>query len=220
MMELELENAKPALILAVGFIVFSLMVTVGLSRLDAVNHYYYVGFLQKECWGSNPESPNGNPDKICIDLWNNLGIPVGDQANIPNMYNQSLNQNLYIIAGAFGGLWILITVVIAMIRDREPEYFMGIFTTIVIMTTIALPALTGWGDYFYFYWLGLPEPSSWSWLDGLGVFPFIMHFTGDAHVMLNDMYYAMIIGISVPVILWSIVILIFMNRETRLIDLL
>ncbi len=200
--------------------IFALMITVALSRLDAVNHYYYVGQIQSECFQPDKYNPQGNPNPICIDQYKKLGIPIGDQKDIPNMYNESLNQNLYIIAGAFGGMWLTISLVLDSIRKTRPDPIV-IYFTIVVMATIVLPDFTGIGDYFYFYWLHITEPTTWQWLNSVGVFPTILHYTHETDVSLKDMYIAMGAGVGIIITIWIPVIIAFArSKKTKIIDLI
>lgn len=204
----------------VGFIIIALLITVAFSRLDAVNHYYYVGQIQSECFGPNQYSPQGNPNKICIDEYNKLGLPIGDQRDIPNKYNESLNQNLTIVAFAFAGSWLMFSLVLDHVRHTKPDPI-NVYFVVVIVMTIGLPCWTGMGDMFYFYWLNIQQPPIWQWLDSAGIMPYILQYTHDADVTLNDMYIAVSMGIIAMFVLWIPIIITFATASKRkLIDLL
>lgn len=219
-MALRLDNTKPAFILMISITIFALMITVALSRLDATNHYYYVGQIQSECFQANQYNPQGNTNPICIDQYKKLGLPIGDQKDIPNKYNESLNENLYIIAGAFGGMWITISLVLDSIRKTKPDPIV-IYFTIVIVLTILLPDFTAMGDYLYFYWLHIPEPTTWQWLDSAGIFPSILKYTHESDVSLKDMYIAIASGIGIIIAIWIPIIITFaQSKKQKIIDLI
>lgn len=207
-MAFRLKYTRPIIYLLIAFLIASVLTTVAFSRLDAIQFKDYVGFLQKECWGTNPNSPQGNTDKICIDAWNNLGIPAGDQKDIPNAYWKSMEDNLLLIAGVIGGLWLAISLINDKVHNTKPDPIV-IYFTIVIVLTIIMPIWTAWGDYFYFIWLGIAEPPTWQWLDNAGVFPWLLQQTHESDVSLNDMYIAMAMGIGIIVAIWTPIVIIF-----------
>jgi hypothetical protein len=221
-MAFHLDYAKPVLFLMIGFLVFSAMITISLSRLDAIMHYDYVLTLDADCWGSTPSSPQGNTNPICVDEYNKLGIPQGSQSQIPNAYNQSMNQNLIIIAGAIGGIWILVIGFLCAVLKKGRPSAINIYFVFVILATIALPPMTAFGDWLYFYWLNLPEPTSWSWLNSDGVFPFILsNITHDQNVTQNDMFIAMGIGGIAIIAIWIPIIVVYAQaKKTELKELL
>lgn len=221
-MAYNIEHVKPAIILMLGFMGFAIAITLAFSHLDAVNHYHYVGFLQTQCYGSNQYQPNGNPDPICVAAWNQLGIPAGDQTDIPNQYNSALNETLYVVAGSLSGAWLTTLIAKSQVTKKFPD-IVNIWFVVVIMATIALPDLSGWGDYAYFHWLNIAEPPTWHWLDNDGMFPFITQnitqHSGD--VTLTDMYVAMSIGLILIFVLWIPIIWVYMTaRKKRYVDLL
>lgn len=213
-MSFRLDYARPALFLMLAMLVFTIAITAAFANLDATNHHDYVGQIQSECFAPNQFSPQGNTDKICLDEYQLLGLPVGDQKDIPSLYNKSLNMTLYVVAGSFGGAWLTFSFVLDYVRKTRPDPI-SVYFAIVIISTIVLPDFGGVGDYLYFQFLNIPEPATWQWLDGAGMMPYILSYTHDPDVTINDMYIAMATAIGIIIALWMPIVYAFATSTRK-----
>lgn len=187
-------------------IVSGAVVTYAIAYFDVIVHYDYVLPIQSECYQSNPNSPNGNPSKFCVDEWSRLGIPLGDQKNIPSPYWVMLNGFVYVMAGVVAGMRLTFSITLAMIIKKPFTWITG-YSAFVTGATISTFLLTSWGDAIYFKILKMQIPSTLPWLNSSGVFPSLLKLTHHADVTTNDLYLAMGIGIIIVVSLWIPIII-------------
>lgn len=216
---MNMEFAKYGFYLMFGFLGFGIITTFAISYWDAINHNDYILPEQKNCWDAKTTNP------ICLEVYKNVGVPVGDNADLPNAYWVMLNNFVYIISGVIAGIWLMISCVLARIRGEWPEGI-NVYFTGVIGSTIAVMPLTSWGDLFYFLILKWQNPlqvipQTWDWLDKAGVFPWILKFTGHVHVQTSDLYIAMAGGVVFIIILWLPIIGAFgASKKKSVIDLI
>ena len=213
-MALSLEDTKPAFALMIGFFTIALIITFAISYWDAINHNFYILPEQKYCADIHTTNP------ICLEVYQKIGVPVGDNADLPNAYWHMLNNFVYIIAGAFGFVWLMFSIVLAQVRKTGLNIVNYYFSLVVGVTIATLP-LTSWGDLFYFKILNMSLPATWDWLDHAGVFPSLLHYTGHVHVMTSDLYLAMLSGIAIITLFWIPIIYAFATaKKTKVIDLI
>lgn len=213
-MTLRMSTAKYGIGLMVGFMIFAVIITIAISYLDVIVHNKYILPEQSNCYDPKTTNP------ICLQVFANFGLPVGDQADLPNGYWVMLNFFVYLISGSVMGIWLMFSVVIASIRRRRIDP-VKIYFAIVVGTTIAILPLSSWGDFFYYQILNVQFPPNWNWLDHAGLFPTILQFTGNPHVMTSDLYIAMAVGVGIITVLWIPVLIAFATASKKtVVDLL
>lgn len=180
-----------------------------MANFDINQHFYYVLPEQSYCYPNQPQI------NFCNQLWDKLGLQRGDQAHIPDKYWQNLNQT----ASSFGVLLgisraggTILMVKALHIKLRPIDALLKSYKIIVYAITVTIFPMFSFGDYFYYTIQGLPFPPDWRWLDGVGLFPWLLQQTKDTHVLTSDLLIMMGIGTLFAVLLWVPLIVKFKKR--------
>lgn len=215
----ELLNATPAIVMMIFTWVAAGIVTYIVSDFDVVVHTNYVLPIQAFCYGSNPNSPQGNPDPFCIAEYKILGLQVGDQAHIGSPYWNLLALFMYFLAIAITMMRLSTSIILRMVTKWEFTW-VTIYTSFATFTTIISLLSAAWGDSLYYWIQGLPIPTSLPWDDGIFYFPTILGFTHDQHVMQLDLYLSMAIGGLIAFGVWIPVLIAFAKHDRSVKELL
>lgn len=182
--------------------------TYNMANFDINQHFYYVLPEQAYCNKSQLQNP------FCINLWSSLNLPQGDQADIPDKYWANLNQTattfgVLLAVARFGGSYVISKA----LGIKIWKYPSKIYKIVIYAVTVTVFPLFSYGDYLYYFLQHIKLPDQWSWLDGVGIYPTILHYTGEQHVSTNDVYITMAIGLGIVILIWLPILINFKKNK-------